>query len=285
MMHTVFLRLRHTVLCLATLCLAHIALAQSGSERLVSTDAAATEIILALGAGDRLVAVDITSPLPDELAQLPRIGYHRALAAEGILALNPDLVIGSEHMGPPHVLKALRGAGVELLQLPSANSLATVAANVRTVAARLGVNDAQALMPELAPSAQFLQTAAPLSQTAVFILNGEGGKMRLAGRNTTGDAFIHLLGLENAAQHANFRVTSAEALLELAPDIILVADIENAGSNAILQGNPVLRYSDALKNNRLYTVDASALVAGLSLAAIEDAAQLRRQLEADAQPR
>ena len=56
-------------------------------------------MLLALGLDASLVAVDVTSTLPEHLSSLPSVGYHRALSAEGIMSLNPDVLAGSMHMG------------------------------------------------------------------------------------------------------------------------------------------------------------------------------------------
>ena len=63
--------------------------------RIVSIGGAVTEIIYALGAGDRVVAVDTSSVYPTEATHLPQLGYLRSLAAEAVLAQAPDLVIAS----------------------------------------------------------------------------------------------------------------------------------------------------------------------------------------------
>ena len=52
-------------------------------ERVVSLGGAVTEIVVALGAQDRLVARDSTSEYPPSVTALPDVGYVRALSPEG----------------------------------------------------------------------------------------------------------------------------------------------------------------------------------------------------------
>ena len=78
--------------------------------------------MVALGGESKLVGVDTTSQHPQALKQLPSVGYQRQLAAEGVLALRPDILIGTEEMGPPPVLKQLEGAGVRVETLSAAGS-------------------------------------------------------------------------------------------------------------------------------------------------------------------
>ena len=61
-----------------------------------------TEIIYALGAEDKLVAVDSTSMYPaSALERHPDVGYMRALSAEPVLSVNPDVILAIDDAGPP----------------------------------------------------------------------------------------------------------------------------------------------------------------------------------------
>ena len=74
------------------------------STRVTAAGGSITEIIYYLEGDKKLVAVDVTSNYPEEASLLPSIGYVRALSAEGILSLNPSIVIGEDDMGPPEVI-------------------------------------------------------------------------------------------------------------------------------------------------------------------------------------
>ncbi|MEL6964888.1 MAG: ABC transporter substrate-binding protein, partial [Pseudomonadota bacterium] len=91
--------------------------ARADQERIVSIGGSVTEIIYALGAGDRLVAVDSTSLYPDVATELPDVGYMRRLSAEPILALEPDHILAIADAGPAPVLDQLREAGVEITMI------------------------------------------------------------------------------------------------------------------------------------------------------------------------
>ena len=86
--------------------LAH-AQTDSNTARVISAGAAITEIINALGAEQQLIAVDVTSKtlVADNI---PKVGYHRQLSAESLIALAPTRIIGSDEMGPPKTLTLLR---------------------------------------------------------------------------------------------------------------------------------------------------------------------------------
>ncbi|OXY80476.1 cobalamin-binding protein [Oceanimonas doudoroffii] len=68
-------------------------LAVAEPRRIVSLAPHITEILFAIGAGDQVVGVDEASDYPEAVARLPKIANYRSINLEGILALNPDLVI------------------------------------------------------------------------------------------------------------------------------------------------------------------------------------------------
>lgn len=98
----------------ASLVLSTQALAAELPQRWVSAGGALSEWITALGGEARLVGVDTTSQHPASLKALPSVGYQRQLSAEGILSLRPDVLVGTEEMGPPPVLAQIRKAGVRV---------------------------------------------------------------------------------------------------------------------------------------------------------------------------
>ena len=78
------------------------------SSRITSAGGSITEIIYFLEQESRLIAVDVTSNYPESALNLPSIGYVRALSAEGVLSLDPTLIIGENDMGPPSVIDQIK---------------------------------------------------------------------------------------------------------------------------------------------------------------------------------
>jgi len=81
-------------------------------QRIISLSKQYSEIFFALGANQDLV-VDLSSTYPPEIKSLPTVGYHRALSAEGIVAVKPTLVLHDNNVGPEHVMRQL-----EQLKIP-----------------------------------------------------------------------------------------------------------------------------------------------------------------------
>ena len=94
--------------------------------QLVSLNGSTTEILFALGVGEKVVGCDASSTYPRGVREkLPSVGYQYGLNAEGILSLNPTLVIGRKDVKPSQVVKQLRMAGVTVLLLEEPRSFET----------------------------------------------------------------------------------------------------------------------------------------------------------------
>ena len=104
---------RVAALCVGLL-VSHQAMAAELPQRWVSAGGALSEWVSALGGESKLVGVDTTSQHPESLKALPSIGYQRQLSAEGVLSLSPQILVGTEEMGPPSVLSQIRSAGVQV---------------------------------------------------------------------------------------------------------------------------------------------------------------------------
>ena len=92
------------------------------ASRIVVAGGSITEILF-LNESQNIVAVDTTSNYPIDAKNYPSIGYVRALSTEGVLSLNPTLIIGENDMGPENVLEQLKKAKIELRVLDEKNSI------------------------------------------------------------------------------------------------------------------------------------------------------------------
>ncbi|MDP2283311.1 MAG: ABC transporter substrate-binding protein [Pseudohongiella sp.] len=256
-----------------------ISVAADAPERIISTDAGATEILIALGAGQTVIGLDDSSrPLAG--SDVPRLGYHRALAAEGIIALAPDLVIGSTQMGAPHVLEALQRSHIAVIQLTPPLTTAALRANIVQLTHAVRSDTGQSLLAQFDEKLADLPTPAQASELkAAFVLRAQGGMLRMAGVDTAGHAFIQLIAANNLADYEGYRSLSPEALLTLQPDILLFADTEGRDAAGLLSDMPLLRFSKAYQNQRLLVVDPTALVSGLSMAALDEALRVYRAIQ------
>ncbi len=205
--------------------------------RIVSVGGDVTEILYALGVARHVVAVDATSQSPPEaLKEKQSVGYLRALSTEGVLSMNPTLLLVSESAGPPEVVKALKSASIAYIEVPDGQSPEGVVHKVKLIANAVGARQegerlARAIGAEFGALAE--ETARirrPLR--ALFVLSIQNGRILVGGKGTSADAMLHLAGAENAAAEVTgFRPLSDEAIVGLAPDVIVGMRATQSGSH------------------------------------------------------
>ncbi len=261
---------------ISTMALTGIASAQpNDTNRIVSAGNGVTEIIYALGAGDQVVAVDSTSSYPESVNALPKLGYHKQLSAEGILALKPSMLIGTEDMGPPSSLSQLNSAGVSIKSLPLNHSVKNIEVRITELAKILGKEQqGEALLQELRHSlnqARKLFENRELSENrkkpkVLFLLAMGGRTPSVSGRNTAANTLIELAGGNNAAaeQFTGYKPLANEALLQMSPDFILYADSGSGMSpEQLLAMQPIISQTPAGRSGRILPLDGRILLGGL----------------------
>ena len=194
----------------------------------MSIGGAVTEILYALGLKDRVVAVDATSLYPDEaLKQKPSVGYFRALSAEGILGLNPSLVLAIDGAGPKETISVLESAAVPLVRVPDRYDGNGIVEKIRMVAdvadsAGRGACLAQQVESDLASLAT-LRAKVTQPKRVMFVISFLNGKPMVAGRNTAADGIIRMAGAVNAIDaYEGYKQISDEAVIAAGPDTVLV---------------------------------------------------------------
>ncbi len=234
---------------------------------IVSIGGDVTEIVYALGAGARVVAVDITSREPKEARDLPQVGYMRQLSAEPILSLSPALVLAIADSGPPQALDQLQSAGACLVLVPDEHSPAGVIKKVEAVASALDRKaEGDALVAELEAEFAALQSSLDAVRDkprVLFLFSvGEGAPM-VGGRKTSADAIIALAGGQNAIESfKEFKPASSEGIIAAAPDVVLVTELtleKLGGVEGILQ-RPDIAQTPAGKAKRIVAMDSLLLL-------------------------
>jgi iron complex transport system substrate-binding protein len=234
---------------------------------IVSIGGDVTEIVYALGAGQRVVAVDITSREPKEARDLPQVGYMRQLSAEPILSLSPKLILAIADSGPPQVLDQLQSAGTCLALVPDEHSTEGVINKVEAVAAAVDRRaEGGALVAKLEAEFAALQSrlgAVKDRPRVLFLFSvGEGAPM-VGGRKTSADAIITLAGGQNAIDSfEEFKPASSEGIIAAAPDVVLVTELtlEKLGGIEGLLQRPDIAQTPAGKAKRVVAMESLLLL-------------------------
>lgn len=254
-------------------------------KRIVCVNPGLTEIVLELGEAGRLCGVDAVTHDERLPGALPRVGYQRALSAEGILALRPDLVLVTEDAGPPAAIASLRAAGVRLVELPGAPTVEALHTRVERIAdlvaaAAKGMALLERLDRDAAAAKRPLADLTP-APSALFVLSRAGAGMQVAGTGTAADALLRLAGAANAtAQFEGYRPLSAEAALAASPAAIVATrgTVEAAGGERALLSAPGLASTSAARSGSLVVVDDAAIL-GFGPSAVRAALDLAQRIE------
>lgn len=230
-------------------------------KRIVSVGGGLTEIIFALGAQGTLVGVDTTSKYPTEATALPQVGYQRRLSAEGVLSLNPSLLMVTTDAGPEDVLQKIKGAGVPIITLSKEYTVEGVLKNIEKVAKALGkVDEGHALIKKI--KSDYIKVTESLPESdkkpsvAFFISLAKGSPMA-GGKDSSADHMIRMAGGKNAFQSfTSYKPISQESMIVASPEVILIARHAAKGmSDADLYSHKSLSQTPAAKNKKIIVVD------------------------------
>ncbi len=261
-------RLRSIRPVLATLVALGMAAGSAGAQQteqadVLSIGGSVTEIVMALGQGHRLKARDSTSTYPPAVADLPDVGYMRALSPEGVLSVGPALILSEEGAGPVEAVEVIRAADVDFVEVPDAYDASGIMNKITIVGAALGVPDRAAKLADTVGAD--LRTAATLAESwtgarkrVLFVLSTQGGKITASGTGTAADAIIRLAGGVNAVtDFTGYRQLSDESLGLAAPDLILMMDRsgDHAATVDDLFAMPAMQLTPAADSQALVRMD------------------------------
>ncbi len=218
--------------------LVHASVAAGG---VVSLMPSITDMVVELGAGDRLTGVTrycIIADRPD----LTRLGGMYDLNVEALLKLNPDLVLA--YRGAERTLAPLENAGIRVRYF-GINTLEDILTTYREVGKELGRETEAARQVEQVRDLLQPVTVAPTPRILV-VLGEEGlerGPVYVAGRCVYGEIIHHLGAVNPVDSPAAYPSVGREGLLSLKPDLILlitehkVPDPTATGMLSLINGN------------------------------------------------
>lgn len=237
--------------------------------RIVSIGGSVTEIVYALKQESRLVARDTTSSFPAKAEKLPNIGYARALSPEGVLSVDPDMILATEGSGPPETLEVLKQANVAYVEVPEIYSAEGVIRKIETVAVALGQQQAgKELVSRVnadltAARARATLVAGDTPKRVLFVLSTQGGRITVGGQDTAADGIIEMAGGRNAiSDFSGYKQMTDEAIAAAAPDVILAMD--RGGDHGLTKDTmlslPALMLTPAAQNGQLIRMNGLRLL-------------------------
>ncbi|MBR1124057.1 ABC transporter substrate-binding protein [Bradyrhizobium lablabi] len=199
----------------------------SDPARIVSIGGAITEILYALGFEDRIAGVDSTSLYPAQaMREKANVGYMRQLSAEGVLGLNPSLVLAMQGSGPKETIEILDAAKVPLVIVPETFSEAGLIDKIKLVGHAMGADPRAECLTKVVASdlAQLRELRAKVTKSVrvMFVMSLLNGRAMAAGKATAANEIIHMAGAVNAIDsYDGYKPVNDEAIIAAKPDVVL----------------------------------------------------------------
>ncbi|MGW4276351.1 heme/hemin ABC transporter substrate-binding protein [Streptomyces seoulensis] len=240
------------------------------ARRIVPLSGSLSEIVFTLGLGDRVVARDITATFAGARA-LPVVTRNHDVSAESVLSLRPDLVVAETVSGPQEAMEQIRAAGVPVLVVRPAASLADVGPRISAVAGALGVPDAGRRLAERSQRRiDAVRAALPAHadhpRVAFLYLRGSASVYLIGGAKSGATSLIEAAGAVDAGAASgltkDFTALTTEALAKAAPDAILVMSkgLDSVGGTDGLVKLPGVAQTPAGMHRRVVSVEDGVLL-------------------------
>jgi len=229
------------------------------AEAIVPLSGSLSEIVFTLGLGDHVVARDITATF-EQAADLPIVSHGHDISAEGVLSLQPDLILAETSSGPQTALDQIAAAGVPIVVFDPADGIDSAAQRIGTVAAALGVPDLGAQLTERTQTSIAAATAGmdltDPPRVAFLYLRGSASVYMIGARDSGATSLIEAAGGIDAGAEAlegDFLELTPEALAAAAPEVILVMDkgLDSVGGIAGLLEIPGVAQTPAGEQERI----------------------------------
>lgn len=234
-------------------------------DRIASLQGDISEVLWALGLGERIAVGDTTTTFIKGLNEVPDVGWYRGISAEGVLAQRPSVVFLHDVAGPTPAIEAIRASGVPMVVLPEMNGgdLAQVGAKIRLVADAVGLHDEGVKVA--AEVQREMDEASALAATAkqkplVAVVTPRGDSVFLLGTDSGSNALLRAAGARTVADELGLDRSvplTPEALAAADPDFVLtsLSALRTGGGRTAFLAKPGLAETTAAKNGNLLAYD------------------------------
>jgi iron complex transport system substrate-binding protein len=227
-------------------------------ERIVSLAPSVTELIFAVGAGDRVVGVTEYDTYPEEVKDLPKVGGFKGPNIELITAQEPDIVFASTLSGKEE-METLEKMGIPVVVI-EAKSIDNIYESIEMLGKITNKEEkAQTIVNEMKSKIQEIsEKVKDRPKIKVFHLIDINGNWT-AGSGTFIHELINLAGGQNIAEDTEGWVQySIEELVSKNPDAIVMSSY--AGDVETIKNMEGYKETNAVKNNNIYVVSNDDII-------------------------
>jgi len=226
--------------------------------RIVSLAPNMTEILFALGLGDRIVGVTSFCDYPPEAKKKPKIGGMSNPSLEAVVSLKPDIVVMTTDGNPKEFEERLRSLKIKTYVFWG-RQISELPQGLREMGTALGVKEkADTLAKEIEESLDRLKRKHRGYQKRKILFVVWPEPLIVAGSGSIAHEAITILGGENIAAKAatSYPKYSLEEILRQSPDIIFIGKGMDKEMDKVSQGFlGRLRNAPAVRNKNVFFVN------------------------------
>lgn len=248
-------------------------------QRIVSLSPAHTEILFALGAGDRMVGRDDFSDYPPKANDLPKVGYSN-IDLEKLAALNPDFVYAATRQ--KKFLPNFEQLGLRVYYAVEPITAQGVFEHILALGRVTDrQQEAEELVARMRTQMDGITQKLAEAQRGPMVYYELTPELFTASPSSFIGDMLRLLKARNAAEgiEAPFPQLSLETLVTKDPEVIILADAPPYGKESpeTVKARPGWREIAAVKSARIYAIDPD-LVTRPGPRVVEGMAQLAKML-------
>ncbi|MEX3746968.1 MULTISPECIES: ABC transporter substrate-binding protein [Lysinibacillus] len=230
---------------------------------IVSLQPSNTEILFALGVGDKIVGATEYDTYPEEAQKIERVSDSTKFNSERILALKPDVVIayitGGDDDENLNALKTLEDVGIKVFAIKSAASFDDVYGDIQQIASVMGIEDKGEKLNEDI-KAKIAEVQAKVKDVKepknIYLEIGPKPDIYTAGSGTFQQEILNAANVKNVfADVQSWAKVSEEDVIAKNPEVILttVGYVENSVGEILARDG--WNSITAIQNKAVYYID------------------------------
>ncbi|MGA2172068.1 MAG: cobalamin-binding protein [Sedimentisphaerales bacterium] len=235
-------------------------------QRIVSLSPNLTEIVFALGLGDRIVGVSNNCNWPAEAKQKPRMGTFWQPNTEAIIAAKPDLVVCESFLQHKEVAETLKRAGSNVLSL-RVESIKELYSAILSIGQAAGCQDkAEPLAAKIKSELDQIRAKSSSAKKVEVLWAVQTEPMRVVGVKTFVNEIIDIAGGQNviAPTGDQYPSVGTEEIIGSGAEVIIQSAM---GTESIAKQQETAekfwsRYANlpAVKNKKVYVMEADTVL-------------------------
>jgi iron complex transport system substrate-binding protein len=225
-------------------------------ERVISLAPNLTESVFAINAGDRLIGVTEYCNFPEEANKIKKVGDTIKPNIETIIALKPQVILVSTASQLENFTKQLENNGIEVF-VTNPNSLDGVLKNLLQLGEIFGETEkAKTVVADLGKRISEVATKTKTAKETKVFVQVSREPLYSIGKTSFLNDLIKRAGGVSVTETINepFPKLSKETALASNPEVIILSQ-----SPDNLEPNEVFRDSPAVKNKRVFKINADVL--------------------------